>query len=130
MSKHTIKCQSFKPWKQNTLCGFAEILINEMRLTVRDVALHQKGDRRWAQLPAKPLIGKDGAALKDETTGKTRYAPIMTFDNRDVADAFSAAVIAAVLARVPGAFDDEIAQTPAPDKSKPLAKELNDEIPF
>jgi hypothetical protein len=42
-----------------------------MRLTIRDVAIHEKGEARWAQLPAKPQV-KDGALVKD-ATGKIQY---------------------------------------------------------
>jgi hypothetical protein len=74
-----------------------------MRLTIRDVAIHQKGDARWAQLPAKPQI-KDGALVKD-ATGKVQYIHIMDFDSREVRDAFSRAVVQAVLERQSEAFD-------------------------
>jgi hypothetical protein len=106
MAKMTLTCESFKPLRRNTLYGFAEILIGELRLTVKDVAIHEKNGRSWAQLPSKPLISKDGVALKDETTGKVRYVPIMQFTGREVADAFSEAVIKAVLEVSPDAFDD------------------------
>ena len=71
--------------------GFAVIEIAELRLTVRDVAIHQKGDARWTQLPAKPQV-KDGALIKD-TSGKLQYATVMEFTDR------------AVRERAPHAFD-------------------------
>jgi hypothetical protein len=101
--KFTVTCGSFHPLIRNTLRGFAEITIAEMRLTIRDVAIHQKGDARWAQLPAKPQI-KDGALVKD-ATGKVQYIHIMDFDSREVRDAFSRAVVQAVLERQSEAFD-------------------------
>jgi hypothetical protein len=109
-SKLTVTCESFHPLARNTLRGFAEISIAEMRLTIRDVAIHQKGASRWAQLPAKPQI-KDGALVKDPGSGKIQYTPVMEFDSRAVRDAFSIAVIAAVLERAPEAFalDGEMA---------------------
>ena len=39
-----------------------------MRLTIRDVAIHEKDEARWAQLPAKPQV-KDGALVKDADRG-------------------------------------------------------------
>jgi len=77
--------------------------LDRLRLTIRGVAIHEKGDARWAQLPAKPQV-KDGALVKDPGTGKIQYTPIMDFDGRAVRDAFSAAVINAVLERAPEAF--------------------------
>jgi hypothetical protein len=102
--KLTVTCESFHPLVRNTLRGFAEISFAEIRLKVRDVAIHQKGESRWAALPAKPQV-KDGALVRDLGTGKIQYVPVMDFDGRAVRDAFSAAVINAVLARAPEAFD-------------------------
>ena len=65
--------------------------------------MHEKGEARWAQLPAKPQL-KDGAQVKD-ATGKAQYINIMEFDGREVRDAFSRAVVQAVLERAPEAFD-------------------------
>jgi hypothetical protein len=105
--KLTVICESFHPLIRNSLRGFAEITIAEMRLTIRDVAVHQKGDARWAQLPAKPQV-KDGVLIRD-ATGKIQYVHIMDFDGREVRDAFSRAVVQAVLERAPDAFDAESA---------------------
>jgi hypothetical protein len=104
--KLTVTCGGFNPRVRNTLRGFAEITVAEMRLTIHDVAIHQKGASRWAQLPSKPWV-KDGALVKDPDTGKIKYIPVMEFDGRAVADAFSRVVIDAVLARAPDAFDGE-----------------------
>jgi hypothetical protein len=101
--KLTVTCGSFHPLVRNTLRGFAEITIAELRLTIRDVAIHQKGNARWAQLPAKPQV-KDGAPVKD-ATGRVLYVNIMDFDSRAVRDAFSRVVVDAVLSRAPFAFD-------------------------
>jgi hypothetical protein len=103
--KLTVCCREFKPLVRNTLRGFAEIYIAEMKLTVRDVAVHTKGERRWAQLPAKPHV-KDGVLVKGED-GKVQYIHLMSWDTRAVADAFSDAVVKAVLELVPDAFDTE-----------------------
>jgi hypothetical protein len=105
MSKLTVTCSDFKPLARNTLRGFAMIHITEMRMVIHDVAIHQKGDARWAQLPAKHLIDKAGVALRDKTTGKINYSNIIEFADRATRDAFLAAVIAAVLKREPTAFD-------------------------
>lgn len=107
--KLSITCDEFKPFNRNSLRGFAIIRIDEIRMTIRDVAIHQKGDARWAQLPSKPMIDKNGAALRDNSTGKIQYVPIMEFDGRDVRDAFSQAVVAAILKREPRAFEDAAA---------------------
>jgi hypothetical protein len=102
MSKLTLVCKSFRSFEKNTLRGFAEIFIEGMQLTIKDIALHQKNNSRWAALPAKPMI-KDGAVLKDGD-GKAQYIPMLEFSSREVSNAFSAAVVAAVLKHTPDAF--------------------------
>jgi hypothetical protein len=44
-----------------------------------------------------------------DDTGKVQYWPVLEFDSRAVRDAFSAAVIRALLEFAPAAFDDEAA---------------------
>jgi hypothetical protein len=105
MSKLTITCRAFHPLYRNTLRGFAEIRINELRLTIRDVAIHGKGSAPWVQLPAKPQM-RDGELVHD-ADGKVQYFHLMSFDSRAVSDAFSAAVIRALLEFAPGAFELE-----------------------
>jgi hypothetical protein len=78
-----------------------------MRLEIRDVAIHVKNDSRWAQLPAKPMIDKDGVVLRDRETGEIAYATILDFDSRATRDAFSHAVIDAVLRAFPDALEVE-----------------------
>jgi hypothetical protein len=94
----------FHPLHRNTLRGFARVEIAELKLEIGDIAVHEKGAARWAQLPAKPQI-RDGALVVDETTGKIAYKPVMQFTRRAVADAFSARVIDAVLGAFPAALD-------------------------
>ena len=49
-----IEIIDFKPHHQNTLQGFLVVRLTETGLEIRDIALHQKNDNRWLQLPAKP----------------------------------------------------------------------------
>jgi hypothetical protein len=62
--KTTIVCDDWRALRRNTLLGFAAIKIQELHLLIRDVAIHEKEGRRWAQLPAKPQI-KEGALVTD-----------------------------------------------------------------
>ena len=112
--KTTLVCAEWRPLVRNTLRGFAQIEIKELRLRVYDIAIHEKDGRRWAQLPAKPQI-RDGTLVTGDD-GRVQYYPVMSFDTREVADAFSRAVIAAVLEHSPRAFD-EYADTAAPEHS-------------
>ena len=103
MSKLSVTCTDFKRIDRNTLVGFAVIRISEMRLTIRDVAIHRKGAERWAQLPSKPQVDtRTATAIQKD--GKIQYSTILEFDDRPTRDAFSSAVVAALLEREPGAF--------------------------
>jgi hypothetical protein len=100
----SLECRSFRPFEKNTLRGFCDIFVRDLQLTIKDVSLHTKGSSRWASLPARPMVLKDGTIAKDESTGKPKFVTILEFSSRDVASAFSSAVIAAVLERNPDAF--------------------------
>jgi hypothetical protein len=104
MSKHAITCVGWKPLVRNTLRGFASIRISEINLTIHDVAIHEKGESRWAALPARPQL-KDGMAITKD--GKIQYATLLEFSDHGTRNAFSQAVIRAVLDFAPSAFDRE-----------------------
>jgi hypothetical protein len=57
---------SWKPLRKNTLRGFCAIEL-PVGLVIRDVGVHAQGDRRWASLPGKPQIGRDGQPIRDST---------------------------------------------------------------
>jgi hypothetical protein len=123
--KTTLTCQEWRSFQRNTLQGFAKIQIAELHLIISDIAVHQKDGRRWAQLPARPQI-KDGVAVTD-AGGRVQYFPVMAFETRDVANAFSSAVVAAVLKHDSDAFSlDRAERAPPPAPSN----DMNDEIPF
>jgi hypothetical protein len=92
--KLSIICTDLRPLCKNTLRGFATIQIAELRMTMSEIAIHAKGDRAWAQPPARPWI-KNGQVVRDDN-GRIQYSPIIEFDTGAVRTAFSDAVIRAV----------------------------------
>jgi hypothetical protein len=92
-------CLDWRPCERGTLRGFAKIKVASWALVIDGVALHQKEDRQWAQLPARPQIDKDGTVLREDN-GKVKYAKIMEIDDKRVAWDFSDAVVAAVARKV------------------------------
>jgi len=104
MNKLTITCREFRLLQRNTLRGFAEIRIAELRLNIDGIAIHEKNGKQWAQLPARPQL-RDGELVRGDD-GKLQYMPLMSFETRAVSDAFSAAVIAAVRELAPHAFEE------------------------
>jgi hypothetical protein len=102
--KPTVRITEWRPLLKKTLRGMAAVQIVEMRMTIRDVAVHQKGSATWAQPPSKPWV-KDGVAITGED-GKVKYSRIVEFDSAKVRDAFSHKVIEAVRAYDPRALAD------------------------
>lgn len=90
----------WRPLKKNSLRGFATVRIGKA-LKVSDVSVHCSNGKRWASLPSKPQINKEGVVLKDDS-GKVKYLPIVSWTDAESGDRFSEAVIAAVEAAHPG----------------------------
>ena len=67
---------------------------------------HSNGSR-WCALPAKPMLDSSGIARRNADTGKIEYATVFEFEGRGTRDAFSAAVVRAVIEFDPQAFDRE-----------------------
>tara|TARA_Y100000310_G_scaffold327402_1_gene393720 strand:+ start:3687 stop:3989 length:303 start_codon:yes stop_codon:yes gene_type:complete len=47
-------------YQKNTLQGFAEFLIEDIGLLIRDCTLHESHDKRWIGYPAKPWTNTSG----------------------------------------------------------------------
>jgi hypothetical protein len=103
VSKLSVHCIEFKARCQNTLRGFATVRIEEMRLVVREIAIHEKNGKAWAQLPSRPWV-KDGRVVTNDA-GKVQYSPLFEFDTAAVRTAFSDAVIRALLHFDPHALE-------------------------
>jgi hypothetical protein len=95
-AKLTVRCVAWRPLCRNTLRGFATVRVEEMRLAFHEVAIHTSHGKAWAQLPGRPWA-KDGQLVTGDD-GKVKYQPLFEFDTSAVRDAFSDAVIRAVLA--------------------------------
>jgi hypothetical protein len=105
MPKLSVRIEHFKPLRSNTLYGFADFVLPEVHLRVREATVHQLGSSRWIGLPARPQIDRDGVARRDER-GKILYAAVLQFTDRIAADAFAARSIEALLAEYPHAFSN------------------------
>src|SRR5262245_21320454 len=104
-----IECLDCRACERNTLQGFAKIHIPTWKLTIDGVSIHKKNGRTWASLPSRPQIGADKKQIID-ATGKAAYSPFLTFDSREDADRFSAAVVEAVtrfLSQPPATADEQ-----------------------
>jgi hypothetical protein len=104
-SRLTVRVEAFKPLRSNTLFGFADLVIPELRLRIREAAVHESHGKRWVGLPAKPQVTREGTVRRNER-GKIEYSAILQFTDRATSDAFSGRAIAALLEAYPNAFDE------------------------
>jgi DNA-binding cell septation regulator SpoVG len=85
----------WRPLRKNSLLGFAKVELPS-GMIIADVTVLTGTNGPWASPPSKPMIGSDGTVMKDSTTGKIRYSPIIEFTSKQVRTRFSDAVIEAV----------------------------------
>jgi hypothetical protein len=97
-----LRLVEWKAVRKNTLCGFAVVELPN-GLIVRELSVHVKGEKRWASMPAKPVLGPDGKHL--EKDGKKVWSPLVGWRDRALADEFGRRVIALVEAQHPGDLD-------------------------
>ena len=97
----------WKPMQRSSLRGFAKVRVGKS-LIISDVAIHASHGKRWAQLPAKPLIDSDGVAKRGDN-GKIQYVPMIEWGDRQTAESFSMGVIDAIEREYPGATASESA---------------------
>ena len=94
----------WREMRKGSLCGFATVRVNVVGLVIHDIPVlaGNGGKTAWAGLPGKPIVGADGVAKHDATTGKLRYSPVLEWSDKHVADRFSAAVFEAIEQAHPG----------------------------
>jgi hypothetical protein len=73
-------------------------------LSLSELMLHHRDGAWWISFPAKPMLGADGTALRDDR-GKIRYSkPLIEFTSRAARDRFSEQVIDALRRAHPEVF--------------------------
>jgi DNA-binding cell septation regulator SpoVG len=93
----------WRPMRRNSLLGFVKVQLPS-GLIVCDVTILRGPNGLWAAPPSKPLINRDGIALKD-AAGKIRYASVISFVSKETKDRWSAAVLAALQSAFPEALE-------------------------
>ena len=100
MSAVTIS--DWKPRQSGTLRGFLTAHLPS-GMVLHEVGIHTRNGSWWATPASKPMVGKDGLVLRDET-GKVRYSPLVSFDSRQTRDRLSQAVVDALRRAHPEVF--------------------------
>ena len=91
----------WKELRRNTLRGFATVRLGRS-LKIADVAVHCSHGKRWASLPGKPMLDRDGNPKRNEA-GKVVYSPVLEWSDKETADRFSGGVVELVERAHPGA---------------------------
>ncbi len=99
--------EAFRPLLKNTLRGFADVILPTIRLCIRDVAIHQIGDRCWVNLSSRPMLNADGSRMLNDR-GKPLYFAFLRFTDEAAHLQFERAVIAAMRAAHPHVLNSEL----------------------
>jgi hypothetical protein len=91
---------NWRPLAKGSLLGFAEIRLGALIIT--DVTVNQSNGTRWAGLPAKAQIDREGNVRRDN--GKILYSKVMQWATKEAGDRFSQSVIAAIMEKYPDAL--------------------------
>jgi hypothetical protein len=94
MTSPPILISDWKPRLSGTLRGFCTVHLPS-GLTLHEVSVHTRDGSWWVMPASKPMISKDGAALRD-ADGRIRYSPIVSFESRQARDRFNAGVLDAL----------------------------------
>jgi hypothetical protein len=97
-----IVISDWKPRQSGTLRGFLTAHLPS-GMILHEVSIHTRSGAWWASTASKPMVGKDGVVLRDET-GKVRYLPIVSFDSKQTRDRLSQAVVNALRQAHPEVF--------------------------
>ena len=100
-----IRLLAFRPMTKGQLRGFARVQIGGLILEDYPVQYCSNG-RLWCALPSKPQLDAAGQPIVD-ARGKKQYVAILKWSTRELADTFSADVIAAIRRLYPDALAEE-----------------------
>ena len=98
-----IVIEDWTPVVRNTLRGFTRARMPS-GVIFHDCAVHEKNGAWWVSPASKPIIGRDGAQIKD-TAGKSIWSPVVSFASKELRDRFSVAVLDALRVAHPEVFD-------------------------
>jgi hypothetical protein len=98
----SVVIEEFRSVPKNSLRGFCRARFPS-GMVVHEIAVHITDGRAWASPPARAILDRNGAPMRD-AAGKTRWQPLITFAHKNIRDAWSAQVVAAVHEAFPDAL--------------------------
>jgi hypothetical protein len=105
MTAPTILVTDWKPRHSGTLHGFCTVHLPS-GMILHEVSIHTRSGSWWASPASKPMLSRDGTALRDEA-GKVRYSSIVSFDSKQTRDRLSQAVVDALRRAHPEVFAED-----------------------
>src|SRR5215469_6179027 len=90
-SRSTLQVLDVRRMRRNSLRGFASVKLPN-GLVINDVVLGKTSGRRWALLPSKPMVDRNGEPIRD-AEGKMRYAAILEWGSKELQQEFSRRVV-------------------------------------
>lgn len=100
----SLQIEEFRPMRRNSLLGFCRVRMPS-GVIFHDCSVHCSNGRFWAAPPARPQMSREGVHLRDAHTSKFLYVQIISFSSKEVRDRFSEAIVGALRASHPEAFD-------------------------
>jgi|SRR5579875_130988 hypothetical protein len=105
-----MRIRQWRPLRRNSLVGFADIslcLTSSAWLEIDGCSVLAGKDGYWAALPSKPLIDKDGNAVRDPKNGRVQYVPLLNWSDKTVARRWSDALVRLLQTQYPDALASE-----------------------
>jgi hypothetical protein len=105
MTSPPILISDWTPRVSGTLRGFCTAHLPS-GMILHEVGIHTRNGSWWASPANKPLLSKDGTALRDDA-GKVRYSPVVSFDSKQTRARLSRAVLDALRRAHPEVFAED-----------------------
>jgi hypothetical protein len=105
MAPPSIIISEWKPRISGSLRGFCTARLPS-GMILHEVGIHTRNGSWWAAPPSRPMVGKDGTAMRGED-GRIRYSRIISFARREVRDRLSQAVVDALRRTHPELFAED-----------------------
>jgi hypothetical protein len=110
VTKFSVKVVAFQAARSNTLFGFVDVVVPEIRLQLFDMPVFQSSNgARWVNMPSRPQLDRETGAAQRDGRGRIIFVPVLGFLDAKTRQAFSDRVIEALIEFNAHAFDETTA---------------------